>query len=1117
MRKKECVPLRRWMQRHRLLVVLLAAILVMEGLAPGAGCKGGNVYAAEPETKQFELDVTDKTIYYGDWFTRVMYFKFTDTGEREKSYCMNPELVPPSEGVHTARIYNYKNVPDSYRPLWKALYYLEGGEGYAKVADVWDSVYHYDPDDQDSWAHGRDQAYALSHMVVSELSPVGSGGDLNAGETYVRLKKAMIAKINTMPDPPKTFQIAVYVSGSGLQNLSGYCAPLSITGSLQLQKVTADTEVEGNDAYSLSGAVYGVYEDKELKSQIAELVTDGNGKTDKVSLDEGTYYVKEKKASKGYTLDPKVYTVTVDADETASVTSKETPEKGILELVKYSDAPEWTADNEQYSLENAEYAVYRTNNNGSLSGKVGTFTTDKNGKSKKELSLYAGTYYVKETKPPKGFDADPSIHKATVKVGTNSEVAVRTSVSSTDEAKKGMLQLQKESANTGISEQNRCYSLAGAMYGIYRSEKDAEKDANRVDTLTTNEDGNSQVIKLYGGDYFVKEIVPSEGFALDQTIYQVHVTIDEQSVVISKEEPKYDPVRLLLEKIDKDTGGKYPQGGATLEGAFFAVEYYDQYLGNVLRGKQREQDVPLRTWIFRTDENGEIQFNEKYLVEGDPFYCDQEGRPVLPLGTVRIREIKPPEGYKKNDTVYECRITDDGNDTPIVETYFPPEVPDEIKRGDLKGVKIYDGTAGRGGQIVFRLTSVTTGESHIIVTDENGQFDTSSAWAPHSMQVNKNDDAVPEDGEPDVSMLDDASGIWFAGRAPGDVNEGAPVDDGVGALPYDEYVLDELPCPANAGYQCLTGIHIRIRYDEQEVPARGHVDLGTLTNDEEEKPDLKTEACDKKTGTHEGNAQGRVTIIDNVTYKGLEKGKRYTISGMLMDRTTGRAIQVNGKPVNAEYTFVATRKNGSIKIPFTTDASALKGRSIVVFETLFQGNIECASHRDLTDDHQTVSYPEISTRAGIKEQGTITDQVSYNGLVPGKTYHMTTTLYDPSDHAMVDGKEGTVVFCPDKSRGHVDVTVDSTGLEGETLVVYETVSDARGNVVAEHKDPACAAQTVTVPEPEKPDQPVKPEKPEIPSKPHVPRTGDPYQMTALLILLLSAAGMATAGFAWRRQ
>ena len=58
---------------------------------------------------------------------------------------MNPELVPPSEGVHTAKIYNYKNVPDSYRPLWKALYYLEGGEGYPKVASVWDSVYHYDP------------------------------------------------------------------------------------------------------------------------------------------------------------------------------------------------------------------------------------------------------------------------------------------------------------------------------------------------------------------------------------------------------------------------------------------------------------------------------------------------------------------------------------------------------------------------------------------------------------------------------------------------------------------------------------------------------------------------------------------------------------------------------------------------------------------------------------------------------------------------------------------------------------------------------------------------------------------------------------------------------------
>ena len=115
---------------------------------------------------------------------------------------------------------------------------------------------------------------------------------------------------------------------------------------------------------------------------------------------------------------------------------------------------------------------------------------------------------------------------------------------------------------------------------------------------------------------------------------------------------------------------------------------------------------------------------------------------------------------------------------------------------------------------------------------------------------------------------------------------------------------------------------------------------------------------------------------------------------------------------------------------------------------------------------------------------------------------------------MADGKESTITFRPEKSRGHVDVTIDSDGLEGQTVVVYETLTDSRGNVIAEHKDPACAAQTVTVPEPEKP---VKPETPAKPAKPHVPRTGDPYQMTVLWILLLSAAGMATAGFAWRRQ
>ena len=60
----------------------------------------------------------------------------------------------------------------------------------------------------------------------------------------------------------------------------------------------------------------------------------------------------------------------------------------------------------------------------------------------------------------------------------------------------------------------------------------------------------------------------------------------------------------------------------------------------------------------------------------------------------------------------------------------------QIKRGDLEGVKIGAGTHKRLANVPFKITSKTTGESHIVVTDKNGQFSTASDWASHKKNTN---------------------------------------------------------------------------------------------------------------------------------------------------------------------------------------------------------------------------------------------------------------------------------------------------------------------------------------------------------------------------------------------
>jgi hypothetical protein len=121
-------------------------------------------------------------------------------------------------------------------------------------------------------------------------------------------------------------------------------------------------------------------------------------------------------------------------------------------------------------------------------------------------------------------------------------------------------------------------------------------------------------------------------------------------------------------------------------------------------------------------------------------------------------------------------------------------------------------------------------------------------------------------------------------------------------------------------------------------------------------PKIKTNATDSETEDHISNADKKVTIKDEVTYYNLIPGKEYTVSGVLMDKETGKALLVDGKKITAEKTFVADSANGSVTLEFTLDASALAGKATVVFESLKYDGKEVAVHKDIKDKNQTVIF-----------------------------------------------------------------------------------------------------------------------------------------------------------------
>ena len=326
---------------------------------------------------------------------------------------------------------------------------------------------------------------------------------------------------------------------------------------------------------------------------------------------------------------------------------------------------------------------------------------------------------------------------------------------------------------------------------------------------------------------------------------------------------------------------------------------------------------------------------------------------ALPYGSYQMVETKPGEGYLHTDqTVRSFQIRKDGE---VVEFRDSDAAYNQVVRGDLQFVKVGEDNMHRFANVAFKLTSQTTGESHIVITDENGEVRTASSWNAHSQNTNGND------GLTDETQWDDHAGTWF-----GLTTEGWTVDvqDKLCALPYDTYTLEELPCSANEGYELVSIPNITISRNNTVI------ELGTIDDQFEGVPEIGTTAL--VDGEHTAEPAGEVTITDVVTYKNLKAGQTYKLSGILMDKSTGEPLLINEQQITAELEFTPTTSEGTVELTYTFDVSALAGKSVVVFEDLYQDEALVVSHTDLEDEGQTISFgqPKIGTTANVNGEKT---------------------------------------------------------------------------------------------------------------------------------------------------
>ena len=645
---------------------------------------------------------------------------------------------------------------------------------------------------------------------------------------------------------------------------------------------------------------------------------------------------------------------------------------------------------------------------------------------------------------------------------------------------KGYLTLHKDSSNKTLTDANDCYSLAGAEYGVYTD----SNCSNKVATLTTNVSGNANTVSLNPGRYYVKETKAPKGYFTDSQVYTADVSganRESSPVKLSvSDNPANDPMAMLLGKYDGQKtyngAGNLPQGSATLAGAEFTVDYYATLDYKSYDDLKNADVKPTRSWTFKTNENGIANFKADDFVSGDAFYYNSNNDPCIPRGTVVIRETKAPTGYVKSDDVSFQKIQENPT-TGAVRTYNIPEVAEQVYRSDIEFTKKADNGSEHLAGVPFKVTSLTTGESHIAVTDENGYFSSASSWNAHDSNTNANDWALTASDTIDSTKLDANAGFWFGNNSALDGNgttstsDAVKADNKLGALPFDTYSIEELRCSANEGY-ALINTTVTVTRDAKTI------DLGTFDDPE---PEIHTTAYDASDSDHYVGV-GTVKISDKVEYSHLVAGKTYTVIGELHDAATGDAVTVNGQAITAEKTFTAEDSAGSVTLDYAFDSYDLRGKTLVVYETLTDAKgAKLAEHRNKSDVSQqvTVLTPKLSTSAvgdadnskSVTAEGdvTVTDYVRYTGLTAGQTYTLTGTLMDKSTKkAFVDADgnpvTATAEFTAEAESGTATVTFTfnaSSIKTGTKLIAFETLS-TNGIEIADHKDINDIDQTVTV-------------------------------------------------------
>lgn len=642
------------------------------------------------------------------------------------------------------------------------------------------------------------------------------------------------------------------------------------------------------------------------------------------------YSVVEVQAPYGYILDstPVYFDITAEntTDENGvtivKAEKKNTPQKGTITVEKTGEifsnvtavGGGYTDENgndialpniyqPEYSVSGLSGAVFEiyadediTTPDGTVRAKkdelVATLKTNTKGTATSK-QLYLGKYRVVEKTAPYGFVLNRTVNHIELTYAGQNEKVTNTSTSFTNDRQKAEIDLRK------ILEQNEKFNIGNneeirnVSFGLY-----ADEDLKASNGTVIPKDGLLEIITCdeKGKATFTTDL-PIGSY------YVKEINTGNHYILSDKKYP------VVFEYVGQDTATVHisVNDGEPIKNEII----YVTIKGLKIDRETGENIAGALFGLFSTDET---EFTEKTAILTSE--SNEEGIFTfenVPYGKYIVRELKPAEGYLPNEENYQVTISE--NDEIIEITVENDKIP------ELKTTASIDGKKEVGATEVFTLEDIVE-YKHLVPGKE---------YTVKGILMDK------ATGEP---LLIDEKEI----RSETTFTPEEPSGSVTVEFTFDaRYIKEE------------TNIVVfeSLYSDEKELAVHADID------DEGQTVTVKIPKIGTKAsidGKKEFTANGDITIDDVVSYKNLTVGKEYTVSGVLMDKSTGKAFLVDGKEICSEVTFTPETSDGDVTVSFTFDGSVItKDTEIVVFETLYRDKTEIAVHADIEDENQTVT------------------------------------------------------------------------------------------------------------------------------------------------------------------